>query len=82
MAKTSKETNKHSRKEKEYHQIKESCDRQKQVIRQLKDKEKLLEEILEETHSSEEKEEKKANQEQRIIETMRDLKENNRILRS
>ena len=29
MAKTSKETNKQSRKDKEYHQIKESCDRQK-----------------------------------------------------
>lgn len=42
MAKTTKETHKHYHKERQFNQMKESCDRQKEVIRQLRDKEKLL----------------------------------------
>ena len=62
MTKTTKETFKHFNKEKEYTQIKDSYDRQKDVIKQLRDKEKLLEQLLEETHRSEEKEKRKANE--------------------
>ena len=38
----------------------------------------MLEELLEETHRSEEKEKRKVNEENRISESMRDLKESNR----
>lgn len=57
-------------------------EKQKDVIKMLRDKEKMLEEILEESHKCEEKERKKINEENRVIETLRDLKENNRELRT
>lgn len=52
------------------------------MIRQLKDKEKMLEELLDETHRSKEKEKHKTYEEQRIVESMRDLTESNRMLRT
>jgi hypothetical protein len=48
----------------------------------LRDKEKMLEDILEESHRSEEKERKKVMEETRVTETIRDLKDNNRDLRN
>ena len=62
--------------------IKESFEKQKEIIKQLRDKEKVLQAVLEESHRSEEKEKRKIHEENRIAETMRDLKDNNRELRS
>lgn len=59
MTKTTKETFKNYTKEKEYNQLKESLDKQKDVIKQLRDKEKILEELLEESHRGEEKEKRR-----------------------
>ena len=42
----------------------------------------MLEELLEETHRSKEKEKHRNNEDQRIVDSMRDLTENNRILRA
>jgi len=62
--------------------LKENFDRQKEIVKVLRDKEKMLEEILEESHRSEEKERKKVMEESRVTETIKDLKENNRDLRN
>lgn len=59
MTKTTKETFKNYTKEKEYNQLKESMEKQKDVIKQLRDKQKILEELLEESHRGEEKEKRR-----------------------
>lgn len=53
-------------------------EKQKDVIRVLREKEKMLEEILEESHRAEEKEKRKVNEESRVAESIRDLKDSNR----
>jgi hypothetical protein len=58
--------------------MKDNLEKQKDVIRVLREKEKMLEEIMEETHRAEEKERRKANEESRVAESIRDLKDSNR----
>jgi len=50
------------------------------VIRVLREKERMLEEILEESHRAEEKERRKTNEYSRVAESIRDLKDGNREL--
>ena len=58
--------------------MKDNLEKQKDVIRVLREKEKMLEEILEESHRAEEKERRKVNEESRVAESIRDLKDSNR----
>ena len=52
MTKTSssKDHGKHGHKEREYRDMRENLDKQREVIKTLREKERMLEEILEESH--------------------------------
>jgi hypothetical protein len=55
ITKSGKDTTKSSHKDKEYNNLKETLEKNKDIIKVLRDKEKMLEEILEESHRCEEK---------------------------
>lgn len=55
MTRSGKEASKQRSRDQEHSQLKDSLDRQREVIKVLREKEKMLEEILEESHRTEEK---------------------------